>query len=84
MLFLSWEHGWVANRLVVLLEKKTYIHDLGQLTILDTIDTVSNPRGSILCTFYYLKHFYYILQIDKIINVFLLLLLVLTFHSHLR
>ena len=34
------------NRLVVILERKTYIHDLGQLNILDTIDTVPNPRGS--------------------------------------
>lgn len=49
---------WVGcHRLVVLLERKTYIHELGQLTILDTIDTVSNPRGSILCTSYYLKHY---------------------------
>ncbi|XP_024379632.1 autophagy-related protein 18b isoform X2 [Physcomitrium patens] len=33
------------KRLVVVLERKTYIHDLGQLTILHTIDTVSNSRA---------------------------------------
>lgn len=33
------------KRLVAVLERKTYIHDLGQLTILHTIDTVSNARA---------------------------------------
>ncbi len=33
------------DRMVVVLERKTYIHDLAQLTVLDTIDTISNPRG---------------------------------------
>jgi hypothetical protein len=36
--------------LVVVLERKTYIHDLGQLTILHTIDTVSNARGPLTYT----------------------------------
>jgi autophagy-related protein 18 len=31
--------------MVVVLERKTYIHDLAQLTVLDTLDTISNPRG---------------------------------------
>jgi hypothetical protein len=33
------------DRMVVVLERKTYIHDLAQLTVLDTLDTISNPRG---------------------------------------
>jgi hypothetical protein len=33
------------DRMVVVLERKTYIHDLAQLTVLETIDTISNPRG---------------------------------------
>ncbi|KAH8949675.1 hypothetical protein BDL97_10G044000 [Sphagnum fallax] len=33
------------KRMVVVLERKTYIHDLAQLTVLDTLDTISNPRG---------------------------------------
>jgi autophagy-related protein 18 len=33
------------KRMVVVLERKTYIHDLAQLTVLETIDTISNPRG---------------------------------------
>ncbi|KAI3831057.1 hypothetical protein MKX03_007889 [Papaver bracteatum] len=37
------------KRLIVLLQDKTYIYDLNSLAILDTIDTVSNPKG--LCAF---------------------------------
>lgn len=38
-------YEWFMNRLVVVLERKTYIHDLGSLTLLHTIDTVPNVRG---------------------------------------
>ncbi|XP_068635755.1 autophagy-related protein 18b [Aristolochia californica] len=37
------------QRLVVVLQEKTYIYDLNSLTILDTIDTVPNNKG--LCAF---------------------------------
>ncbi|KAK6942355.1 hypothetical protein RJ641_027732, partial [Dillenia turbinata] len=37
------------RRLVVLLQEKSYIYDLNSLAILDTIDTVPNPKG--LCAF---------------------------------
>ncbi|OVA09488.1 WD40 repeat [Macleaya cordata] len=37
------------KRLIVLLQDKTYIYDLNTLAILDTIDTVPNPKG--LCAF---------------------------------
>lgn len=35
----------LVNRLVVLLQDKTYIYDINSLTILDTIDTVPNSKG---------------------------------------
>ncbi|CAM6101249.1 unnamed protein product [Calypogeia fissa] len=37
------------KRLIVVLERKTFIHDLARLTALESIDTVSNPKG--LCAF---------------------------------
>ncbi|GLJ14158.1 hypothetical protein SUGI_0227190 [Cryptomeria japonica] len=37
------------KRLVVVLEESTYIYDLSNLSILDSIDTVPNPKG--LCAF---------------------------------
>ncbi|XP_050940580.1 autophagy-related protein 18b isoform X2 [Cucumis melo] len=37
------------KRLVVLLQDKTYIYDINSLTILDTIDTVPNSKGT--CAF---------------------------------
>ncbi|XP_042493531.1 autophagy-related protein 18b isoform X2 [Macadamia integrifolia] len=37
------------NRLVVVLQEKTYIYDSNSLVILDTIDTVANAKG--LCAF---------------------------------
>ncbi|MCL7047543.1 hypothetical protein MKW94_007704 [Papaver nudicaule] len=37
------------KRLIVLLQDKTYIYDLNSLAILETIDTVPNPKG--LCAF---------------------------------
>ncbi|KAK2976669.1 hypothetical protein RJ640_029710 [Escallonia rubra] len=37
------------KRLIVVLQEKTYIYDITSLTILDTIDTVSNLKG--LCAF---------------------------------
>ncbi|KAM7252655.1 hypothetical protein ACFE04_008164 [Oxalis oulophora] len=37
------------KRLVVVLQEKTYIYDSNSLAILDTIDTVPNPKG--LCAF---------------------------------
>ena len=37
------------KRLVVVLQDKAYIYDLNKVTILDTIDTIPNPKG--LCAF---------------------------------
>ncbi|MQM01067.1 hypothetical protein Taro_033814 [Colocasia esculenta] len=37
------------KRLIVVLQDKTYIYDLNSVAILDTIDTVPNPKG--LCAF---------------------------------
>ncbi|XP_078433696.1 autophagy 18 B-like protein isoform X2 [Wolffia australiana] len=37
------------KRLIVVLLEKTYVYDLSSLAILDTIDTVPNPKG--LCAF---------------------------------
>jgi len=41
-------------RLVVVLLEKTFVYDLNTLVMLDTIDTVPNPKGislSSLCQF---------------------------------
>nr|XP_019070544.1 autophagy-related protein 18b isoform X1 [Solanum lycopersicum] len=37
------------KRLIVILQEKTFIYDINSLKILDTIDTVPNPKG--LCAF---------------------------------
>ncbi|KAL3331721.1 hypothetical protein AABB24_032369 [Solanum stoloniferum] len=37
------------KRLIVILQEKTFVYDINSLNILDTIDTVPNPKG--LCAF---------------------------------